>query len=216
MVYHGRLVKRDVSSNDTSGSANTTQGQKITITGVPTVATTKRRPFSIWSTRRRNTVSPVPLDHLSFPIIPNNPRGTRPPRPPWREQNASNPTVNSGKDRGGNSSHESMGELRERENGTQTSTLRSNTTTSTNSIELYSSKIPLTERVEKKFRSDNRRDISSVITKHSIWVCVIAILFLSAFICLTVHWVRQRRRGKLIIAPAGNKGQRSAAVVFKA
>ena len=122
---------------------------------------------------------------------------------------------NSGKGRGGKSSNESMGELREGANVTQTSTLRSNTFTSTYSIEL-SSTIPHTEGVQRKSRSGNRRDISSVIAKHSIWVSVIASLFLSAFIILTVHWVRQRRRGKLMIAPAGNKGQRSAAVIFKA
>ena len=209
MVNHGRRIKRDVSSNHTSGSANTTQMQNITTTGVPAVAKTSRLPFLSWPTRRRNTGSPVPLDRLGFPIIPSNHRGTRRPSLPRSESNANIPAVNSWKERGGNFSYEIFGELRERETGTQTSTLRSNTTTSTELI----SKILHTE---KKSRGDDRRDFSLAISKHSIWIAVVASLFLSAFICLTVHWVRQRRRGKLIIAPAGKKDQRSAAVVFKA
>ncbi|KAL9959058.1 hypothetical protein ACROYT_G036139 [Oculina patagonica] len=235
---HGRRIKRDVSSNHTSGSANTTQVQNLTTTGVPTVAT-HRRPFFGWPTRRRNTPRPsrsalnltgltevqihkllkgnkskVPLDHLGFPIIPNSHRGTRRP-PPRNKQNASHPTQNSGEDGDGNFSHGSLGELRKRENGTQTSTLRSNATTSTYSAEL-SSKVPHTEGAQKNTRSYNRRGISLVIAKHSIWISVVASLLLSAFICLTVHWVRKRRRGKLMIAPASNKGQRYPAVIFKA
>ncbi|KAL9959054.1 hypothetical protein ACROYT_G036135 [Oculina patagonica] len=236
---HGRRIKRDVSSNHTSGSADATQVQNLTTTGVPTVATTYRRPFFGWPTRRRNTPRPtrsalnltgltevqihkllkgnkseVPLDHLGFPIIPNSHRGTRRP-PPRTEHNASKPIQTSGKDRDGNSSHEIIGQLRKRENGTQASTLPSNTATSTYSIEL-SSKDPHTEGARKESRNDNRRDISLVIEKHSIWISVVASLLLSAFICVMMHWVRQRRRGKLAIAPASNKGQRSPAVIFKA
>ncbi|KAL9959051.1 hypothetical protein ACROYT_G036132 [Oculina patagonica] len=237
---HGRRINRDVSSNHTSGSANTTQVQNVTTTGVPTVATTDRRPLFGWPTRRRNTPRPtrsalnltgltevqihkllkgnkseVPLDHLGFPIIPNSHRGTRRP-PPRTERNASHPTQNSGKDRNGNSSHEIIDELRKRENGTQASTLRPNTnTTSTNSIDLIS-KVPHPEGAQKESRNDNRRGISLVIAKHSIWISVVASLLLSALICLTVHWVLQKKRGKLTIAPASNKSQRSPAVIFKA
>ncbi|KAL9959048.1 hypothetical protein ACROYT_G036129 [Oculina patagonica] len=235
---HGRRIKRDVSSNHTSGSANTTQVQNVTTTGVPTVATTYKRPFFGWPTRRRNTPRPtgsalnltgltevqihkllkgnrssVPLDHLGFPIIPNSHRGTRRPSPRTKH-NASNPIQNSRKYRAGNSLHQILSELRKRENGTQASILRSNTTASPNSIEL-SSKVPDTEGAQKESRNDNRRGISSIIEKHSIWISVVASLLLSAFICLTVNWVRQRRRGKLTIAPASNKGQRYAAVIFK-
>ncbi|KAL9959050.1 hypothetical protein ACROYT_G036131 [Oculina patagonica] len=235
---HGRRIKRDVSSNHTSGSANTTQLQNLTTTGVPTVAT-HRRPFFGWPTRRRNTPRPtrsalnltgltevqihkllkgnkseVPLDHLGFPIIPNSHRGTRRP-PPRTEHNASKPIQTSGKDRDGNSSHEIIDELRKRENGTQASTLRSKETTSTNSID-FINKVPHPEGAQKESRNDNRRGISLVIAKHSIWISVVASLLLSALICLTVHWVRQKKRGKLTIAPASNKSQRSPAVIFKA
>ncbi|KAL9959062.1 hypothetical protein ACROYT_G036143 [Oculina patagonica] len=231
-------IKRDISSKP-SPSANTTLVKNLTTTGVPTVATTYRRPFFGWPTRRRNTPRPTgsalnltgltevqiekllrgnrtapPLDHLGFPKIPNSHRGTR--RPPTRtEHNASNPTQNSGKDGDGNFPTEIMGELRKRENGTQASILHSNGATSTNSVEV-SSKVLHTEGAQKNTRNDNRRDISLVIAKHSIWISVVASLLLSAFICVMVHWVRRRRRGKLMVAPAGNKGQRSAAVVYKA
>ncbi|KAL9959059.1 hypothetical protein ACROYT_G036140 [Oculina patagonica] len=224
-------VKRDVSSNHTSGSANTTQVQNVTTTGVPTVATTYRRPFFGWPTRRRNTARPTgsalnltgltevqiekllrgnrtapPLDHLRFPKIPNSHRGTR--RPPTRaKHNASNSIQTSGKDGNGNSPTEIMGELRKIENGTRTSILHSNGATSTNSIGLIN-KVPHTEGAQKDSRNNNRRDISLVIAKHSIWISVVASLLLSAFICVMVHWVRRRRRGKLMVAPAGNKGQK--------
>ncbi len=208
-----------MSSNHTSGSANTTQVQNLTTTRVPTVATTYRRPFFGWPTRRRNTARPtgsalnltgltevqihkllkgnrssVPLDHLGFPKIPNSHRGTRRP-PPWTKHNASNPTQNSEEDGDGNFSHGMLGNHRKRENGTQASD---------------------TEGAQKESRNGNRRDISLVIAKHSIWISVVASLLLSAFICVMVHWVRQRRRGKLTIAHASNKGQRSPAVIFKA
>ena len=194
-VNHGRLVKRDMSSNHTSGSANTTQGQNLTTTGIPTVATTYRRPF--WSTRRRNTASPVPFDHLGFPIIPNSPRGTRRPIPPRTERNANSSIENSGKDRDGNLTHsrEILAELRERGTGPQSSSSKLPTSTQSNFVELSS---------------------NASHTANSIWIAVFASLVLSAFICLTVHWARLKRRGKLMIAPSGNKGQRSAAFVFKA
>ena len=232
-----------MSSDHTSGSANTTQGgphsSYNTTTGVPTVATIYRRPFFGWPTRRRNTAKPsgsalnltgltevqidkltrgnrstVPLDHLGFPIFPNSPRGTRRP-PPRTKHNASSSTQNSGEDHDGDVSHEIMGELRKRGNGTETSSLRLNTTTSTHFVEL-SSKVPQTEGAQRESRRDNRRNISLVIAKHSIWISVVASLLLAAFIFVTVHSVRRRTRGKLMIAPAGNKSQRSAAVVFKA
>ncbi|KAL9959052.1 hypothetical protein ACROYT_G036133 [Oculina patagonica] len=235
-VNQDHRIKRDVSSNHTSGSVNTTQVQNLTTTGIPTVATTYRRPFFGWPTRRRNTARPtgsalnltgltevqihellkgnkseVPLDHLGFPIIPNSHRGTRRPSP-RTEHNASNPTQTSGKERDGNFSHEILAELRKRENGTQTSTLRPNTTTPTYS----NSKVPHTEGAQGESSNDNRRGISLVNAKHSIWISVVASLLLSAFICLTVNWVRQRRRGKLTIAPAGKRGRGTAAVIFKA
>ena len=219
-------------------SPNVTKAQNVTTTGVPTVATTlRRRPIFGWPTRRRNTSRPtwrpamnltgltdaqkekilnrtaVPLDHLGFPIIPNSHRGTRRPLP-RTQSNASKPTQNSGNGLNGKRPKGIMGEFRKRENKTQTSTLSSNTTISNDSG--LSSEAPHTERAQKNTRHDNRRDMSMVISKHGIWIAVITSLLLSAFICLTVHWVRQRRRGKLIIAPAGNKGQRCAAIVYKA
>ena len=230
-------IKRDVTNNNTS--PNVTKVQNFTTTGVPTGATTlRRRPAFGWPTRPtgrptmnltgltevqkdkilRGNRSAVPLDHLGFPFIPSSHRGTLRPPLPRTNYNASKPTQNlGGNDDNGNTFHEIMAELRERENKTQTSTLRSNTTmaTSTDSTEL-SSKVPHTEGAQKNARHNNRRDMSLVISKHGIWIAVVASLLLSAFICLMVHWVRQRRRGKLAIAPAGNKGQRSAAVVYKA
>ncbi|KAL9959049.1 hypothetical protein ACROYT_G036130 [Oculina patagonica] len=156
-------IKRDVSSNHTS--ANTTHVQNLTTTGVPTIATTYRRPFFGWPTRRRNTPRPtvsalnltgltevqiekllrgnrssVPLNHLGFPKIPNSHRGTR--RPPTRtKHNASKPNQTSGKNGEGNFHTEIMGELRKRENGTQTSILDSNGATSTNSVVVSSKEL---------------------------------------------------------------------------
>lgn len=231
-------IKRDVSHNNTS--PNVTKEQNVTTTGVPTVATTlRRRPVFGWLTRRRNYSRPtgrpsmnltgltdaqkekifmgnrsaVPLDHLGFPIIPNNPRGTR--RPRLRAQsNASKPTQNSGGNNGnGDVFHDIMAEFRMREN-TQASNLPSSKNTSTDSVEL-SSKGPYTKKAQKNTHQTNRRDMSLVISL-SIWIAVVASFLLSAFICLTVHWVRQRRRGKLVIAPSVNKRQRSAAIVFTA
>ena len=230
-------IKRDVSHNNTS--PNVTKAQNVTTTWVPTVATTlRRRPIFGWPTRRRNTSRPtwrpsmnltgltdaqkekilnrtaVPLDHLGFPIIPNSHRGTRRPLPPT-QSNASKSTQNSGVNHGnGQDFHEIMAEIRERENRTQTSALPSNKNTPTDSAEL-SSKVPHTKKAQKN-TGQTRRDMSLVISKHGIWIAVVASLLLSAFICLMVHWVRQRRRGKLAIAPAGNKDQRPAAVFYKA
>lgn len=240
MLNHVHRVKRGVSHNNTS--PNVTKVQNVTTTGVPTVATTlTRRPVFASPTRRRNTSRPTgepalnytgltevqieklirgnksdaPVDHLGFPIIPNSHRGTRRPLP-LTQSNASRPTQNSGGDGGnGDHVHEILAEFRLRENQTQASTLPSNTNTSTNSIEL-GSKVPLTEKAQKNTHRNKRRDMSMVISKHGIWIAVVASLFLSAFICLTVRWVRQRRRGKLLIAPAGNKGQLPAAVVYNA
>ena len=235
MINHVHRVKRGVSHNNTS--PNVTKAQNTTTTGVPSVATTSRRRTG-WSTRRRNIPRPtgqptwnltgltdaekekiirrnrsaVPLDHFSFPFIPNSHRGTLRPLP-HTQSNASRPTQNLGGN-DGNGNLESLAEFRLRENKTQASTLPSNTST-TNSIEL-SSKVPHTEKAQKKSHRDKRRDISSVISKHGIWIAVVASLLLSTFICLSVHWARQRRRGKLIIAPADNKGQRSAVVVYSA
>lgn len=230
-------IKRGVSHNNTS--PNVTKVQNVTITGVPTVATTlRRRPVFGWLTRRRNYSRPtgrpslnltgltdaqkekilmgnrsaVPLDHLGFPFIPNNPLGTRRPR---AQSNASKPTQNSGGNNGsGDGFHEIMAEFRMQEN-TQTSNLPSNKNTSTDSVEL-SSKSPHTKKAQKNTHQTNRRDTSLVISKRSIWIAVVASFLLSAFICLTVYWVRQRRRGKLVIARSVNKRQRSAAVVFTA
>ena len=225
-----------MSHNNTS--PNVTKVQNVTTTGVPTVATSlMRRPVFGWPARRRNTPRPtgrpsmnftgltddqkkklynrsaVPLDHLGFPIIPNSHRGLR--RPLLRTQsNVSNANQNSEKGATGKHSHGILAEFRIRDNKTQTSTVFSNTTASTDSE--LSSEAPNTEGAQKNTRHNNRQDMSMVISKHSIWITVIASLLLSAFICLTVHWVRQRRRGKLIIAPADKKGQRSAAVVYKA
>ncbi|KAL9959063.1 hypothetical protein ACROYT_G036144 [Oculina patagonica] len=230
-------IKRDVSSKPSP--TNKTLVQNVTTTGIPTIATTYRRPFFGWPTRRRNTPRPFgsalnltgltevqiekllrgnrtapPLDHLGFPKIPNSHRGTRRP-PTGTKHNASKHTQTSGKGGDGSFPTEIMGELRKRENKTQTSTFHSNAATSTKSVEL-SSKVPHTEGARKESRNDNGRNISLVIAKHSIWISVVVSLLLSAFICLMVHWVRRRRRGKLVVAPAGKKGQRSAAVVFKA
>ena len=239
-INHVHRIKRHVSHNNTS--SNVTKARNVTTTGVPTVATTlRRRPVFGWPARRRNTPRPtgrptlnltgltdvqkekmlrgnrsaVPLDHLGFPVIPNSHRGTRRPLP-LTQGNASRPTPNSGKGVNGKPRpYGIMGEFREPENKTQTSTLSvSNTTISTDSE--HSNKTPHTEGPQKNTRHDNKRDMPTVISKHGIWIAVVASLLLSAFICLTVHWVRQRRRGKLIIAPVSNNGQRSAAVVFKA
>ena len=229
-------IKRGVSNNNTS--PNVTKVQNVTTTGVPTVPTTlRRRPVFGWLTGRRNTSRPtggpafnltgltddekekilrgnrstVPLDHLGFPVIHNSHRGTRRPLP-LTQSNTSRPTQNLGGNNGsGEDAYEILAEVRQRENKTQATTLPSNTNTSTNSIEL-----PHTGKAQENTHSNKRRDMSMVISKHGIWIAVVAGLLLSTFICLTVHWVRQRRRGKLIIAPAENKGQRSAAVVYKA
>ena len=237
-INHVHRIKRDLSHNNTSPTA--TKVPKVTTTGVPTVATTlRRRPVFGWLTRRRNTPRPtgrptlnvtgltdeqkknisrenrssVPLDHLGFPIIHNSHRGTRRPLP-LTQSNTSRPTPNSGKGLKGKSrSYGIMGEIRERGNKTQTSTLSPNTTISTDPEQ--SSKASHTEEAQKNTHHDNRRRMSRVISKHCIWITVVTSL-LSTFICLTVHWVRQRRRGKLIIAPVGNNGQWSASVVYKA
>ena len=238
-INHVHRIKRDVSHNNTS--PNVTKVQNLTATGVPPVATTlTRRPVFDWPTRRRNTSWPtggpalnltglrevqmekmlrgnrsdVTLDHLGFPIIPNSHRGTRRPLPPT-QSNASRPTQNSGGDDGnGDHVHESLAEFRLRENKTQASTLPSNTTISTDAE--LSSKVPHTEGAQKNTRHDNKGNMSVIISKHGIWIAVVATLLLSAFICLMVHWVRQKRRGKLIIAPVSSNGQRSGAVVYKA
>lgn len=230
MLNHVHRIKRGVSHNNTS--PNVTKVQNVTTTGVPTVATTlRRRLVHGWLTKKGNTPRPsgmpalnltddekekilnrsaVPLDHLGFPIIHNSHRGTLQPQPPT-QSNASGPTPNLGGDNGnGEHVNEILAEFRLRENKTQASTLPSNTNTSTNSIEL-----PQTGKGQKNTHNNKRRDMSMVISKHGIWIAVVASLLLSAFICLTVNWVRQRR-GKLLIAPAGNIRQRSAAVVYKA
>ena len=210
-IYHVHRIKRD----DNITSPSVTKVQNVTTTGVPTVATT-------WPTRRRNTPGPTgrpalsltgkfrrnrSTDHLGFPIIPNSPRGTRRPLPPT-QSNTSRPIANSRKGLNG-----IMGEIRERENKTQTTTLSSNMIISTDPEQ--SSKVSHTEEAQKNTRHDYRQGMPRVISKHGIWITVVTSL-LSVFICLTVHWVRQRRRGKLIITPVGDNGQRSAAVVYKA
>ena len=223
-------MQRDVSHNNTS--PNATKVQNVTTTVIPTVATTlMRRPVFHWPARPTGRSSmnltgltddqkkkmlnrtAVPLDHLGFPIIPNSHRGMR--RPRLRTQsNVSKANQNSGKGATGKHPHAIMAEFRIRDNKTQTSTVFSNTTASTDSE--LSSEAPNTEAAQKSTRHNNRQDTSMVISKHGIWIAVVGSLLLSAFICLTVHWVRRRRRGKLIIAPAEKKGQRSAAVVYKA
>ena len=237
-INHVHRIKRDVSTHNNT-SPNVTKVQNVTTTGVPTVATTlRRRPVFGWPTWRRNTPRPtgrptlnltgltddqkekilkrnrssVPLDHLGFPVIPNSHRGTLRPLP-MTQSNASRPTPNTGGNIGnGENAHEILAEIRQRENKTQATTLPSNTNTSTNSIEL-----PHTRKAQKDTHINKRRDtMSMVISKHGIWIAVVASLVLSAFICVTVHCLRQRRRGKLLIAPAENKDQRSAAVVYKA
>jgi len=195
-VNHVHRIKRDVSHNNTS--PNVTNVQNVTTTGVPTTDAQKEK-------MSMGNRSAVPLDHLGFPFIPNNPRGTR--RPRLRAQsNVSKPT--------GDVFHGIMAEFRMREN-TQASNLPSSKNTSTDSVEL-SSKGPYTKKAQKNTHQTNRRDMSLVISKHSIWIAVVASFLLSAFICLTVYWARQRRRGKLVIAPSVNKRQQSAAVVFTA
>ncbi|KAJ7380354.1 hypothetical protein OS493_008806 [Desmophyllum pertusum] len=225
-VNHAHRIKRDVSSNHTS-TVNRTQVQNLTTTRAPTNAPTYKRPSfgRPWQTTRRNSAtgsamnsnstgltevemeklkgnkSKVELDHLGFPKRP----GTRQPTPLTKHTVSNNnrhPILE--KYRNESYLHETMAELRR--NGTQTSTLPSNTTTS----------IIETDKLQKAAHNDNRRDISLVISKHSIWIAVVASVILTAFSCLLVHWVRQRRRGKLTIAPANNKGQRPAAVVYKA
>ena len=237
MHNHVQRIKRGVSQNSTS--PNVTKAQNITTTGVPTVATTLRRR-SVYGPPawRRNTPRPtgrptlnltgltddqkekilkgnrssVPLDHFGFPIIPNSHRGTRRPLP-MTQSNSSRPTQNLGGNTGnGEHAHEILAEFRQRENKTQATTLPSNTNIATNSIEL-----PHTRKAQKNHHSNKRRDtMSKVISKHGIWIAVVASLLLSAFICVTVHWVRHTRRGKLLIAPAENNDQRSAVVVYKA
>ena len=231
-------IKRGVSHNNTSPNVTRLTVQNITTTRVPTVATTLRRRLVLgWLTvagnvqRRtgrptvnltgltddekekllRGNRSAIPRDHFGFPIIHNSHRGTRRPLP-LTQSNASRPTPNSGGNNG-NMEHpyDILAEFRLRENKTQASTLPSNTNTSTNSIEL-----PHTGKAQKNTHNNKRLDMSMVISKHGIWIAVVTSLLLSAFICLTVCWVRQRKRGKLLIAPAENKGQRSAAVVYKA
>ena len=194
--------------------ASTRQRNTPRPTGRPTLNLTGLTDVQKEKMLRGNT-SAVPLDHLGFPVIPNSHRGTRRPLP-LTQVNASRPTPNSGKGVNGKPRpYGIMGEFREPENKTQTSTLSvSNTTISTDSE--HSSKAPQTNRPQKNTRHDNKRDMPMVISKHGIWIAIVSSLLLSAFICLTVHWVRQRRRGKLIITPVSNNGQRSAAVVFKA
>ena len=227
-ITHVHRIKRDYNIT----WPDVSKVQNVTTTGVPTVATTlRRRLVHGWLTKKGNTPRPsgmpalnltddekekilnrsaVPLDHLGFPIIHNSHRGTLQPQPPT-QSNASGPTPNLGGDNGnGEHVNEILAEFRLRENKTQASTLPSNTNTSSNSIEL-----PQTGKGQKNTHNNKRRDMSMVISKHGIWIAVVASLLLSAFICLTVNWVRQRR-GKLLIAPAGNIGQRSAAVVYKA
>lgn len=235
-ITHVHRIKRDYNIT----WPDVSKVQNVTTTGVPTVATTlRRRPVFGWHSRRRNTPRPtgrpalnltrltddqkekilrgngstVPLDHLGFPVIPSSHRGTRTPLP-LTQSNTSRPTPNSGKGVNGKSRpYGIMGEIRERESATQTSALSSSISISTNTEQ--SSKASHTEEAQKNARHDNRRGMPRVILKHGIWITVVTSL-LSAFICLTVHWVRQRRRGKLIIAPVGNNDQRSAAVVYKA
>lgn len=234
MFNHVHRIKRGVSQNNTS--PNVTKVQNLTTTGVPTVATTlRRRPVYGWLTWHGNTPRPtgalnltgltddekekmlrgnrsaVPRDHLGFPMIINSHRGTRRPQP-MIQSNSSRPTPNSGGNNSiGEHAYEMLAEFRLRKDKTQASTLPSNTNASTNSI-----KLPYTGKAQKNTHSNKRQDMSMVISKHGIWIAVAASLLLSAFICLTVRWVRQRIRGKLLIAPAGNEGQRSAAVVYKA
>lgn len=206
-INHLHRIKRD--HNITS--PDVTKVQNVTTTGVPTVATTLRRRRTALSLRGNR--STVPLDHLGFPFIPSSHRGTLRPLP-LTQSNTSRPTPNLGKGLSGQSRpYGIMGEIRERENKTKTSTLPSSTTISTDSEQ--SSKASHTEEAQKNTRHDYRRGMPRVISKHGIWITVVTSL-LFAFICLTVHWVRQRRRGKLIIAPVGDNGQRSAAVVYKA
>ena len=237
-INHVHRIKRDLSHNNTS--PNVTKVQNVTTTGVPTVATTlRRRPVLGWLTRRRSTPRPtgrptlnltgqtddqkekilkrnrssVPLDHLGFPMIPNSHRGTLRPLP-MTQSNASRPTPNTGGNIGnGENAHEILAEIRQRENKTQATTLPSNTIISTDSEQ--SSKASHTEEAQQNTRHEKRRGVSWVISKHCIWITVVTSL-LSTFICLTVYWVRQRRRGKLVIAPVGNNGQRSASVVYRA
>lgn len=213
--YHKRRIDRDVSSNYTS--TNQTQVQTTTKKPTPTLkARTSRRAFTGWSTGR--SYSTVELDHLGFPKIPNSPRGTRTPSfPPLRL--FTNNTGNTTPGLGQNVSylHQMLSHLRVQENGTESSTLLSNTTESTESLRLSSIEQVQHTKEVKKIDSDSKRNSHSAMFIHnSVLIAVMASLLLFAVILSAGYWVRRRRRGKLAISPAVDKGRRSAAVVFQA
>jgi len=146
--------------------------------------------------------SAVELDHMGFPKLPNSHRRTRPPSSlPLILNNTGKNTP--GEEETGSFLHEVMANIRDKENGTK------NTTESTKPV-------PHVEGAQK-LHKDNKRNSSSAVSEHSVLIAVMSGLLLAALICLTGYFVRQRRRGKLLISPAVNKaGQRSASVVFQA
>jgi len=108
-----------------------------------------------------------------------------------------------------------MANISNKENGTKNSTLPSNTTESTTT--LRSSESAPRAKQAQKINKDNERNFSSAIHEHSVLIVVMSSSILVALFCLAGYFVRQRRRGKLLISPAVNKaGHRSALVVFQA
>ena len=222
-VYHERRIKRHISSNQTS--TNLTKTQNSTTTAPPTLKTTtsKRQFFSRPSAVRptgsslgsnatgltevqreklKGNRSAVELDHMGFPKLPNSHRRTRPPSSlPLTLNNTGKNTP--GEEETGSFLHEVMANIRDKENETK------NTTESTKPV-------PHAEEAQK-LHKDNKRNSSSAASEHSVLIAVMSGLLLAALICLVGYFVRQRRRGKLLISPAVNKAsQRSASVVFPA
>ena len=165
--------------------------------------------------RGRNK-SAVELDHLGFPKLPNSNRGNH---------SANYATSKPRTENNGQYPDEVVGEIRT--NGSRTSTSRPNSTDSeeyttdseqyTTDSEGFSSEAPYSETVDNKdYNGHERKDISSVIAEHSTWIAVVASLLLSAFACLMVNVMRQKRRGKLVITPVNSQNRPEAAVVFKA
>ena len=152
--------------------------------------------------------STVELDHMGFPKLPNSHRRTRPPSLlPLTLNNTGKNTP--GEKETGSFLHEVMANIRDKENGTKRATLPSNTTESTKPV-------PHAEEAQNRHKG-NKRNSSSAVSEHSVLIAVMSGLLLAALICLTGYFVRQRRRGKLLISPAVNKAsQRSASVVFPA